>query len=222
MLHAVATGTALLASLAATIAVPSSSVGSSSVPSSSVGSSRVGSSPPPGKVAMKVVSANGSGCPRGSADVSVSPGNRSFKVTYRKFTASSGPGAAAIGFRKNCQLALEITGPKGWTWAVSRVVASGSASLRSGATGIQQSSYYWSGGSQTVRVSNAFTGPVSGRWERSNKVPQKSLGYLPCGQRRNLNVNLELRVNAGSATGRNLLTMDSTSGSVFHVVWRKC
>jgi hypothetical protein len=207
MLHTVATGTALLASLAATVAVPSSSVASA---------------PPPGKVAVKVVSANGSGCPRGSADVSASPGNRSFKVTYSRFTASSGAGAAAIGFRKNCQLALDVTGPKGWTWAVSRVVTSGSASLRTGATGIQQSSYHWSGNSQTVRVSNAFTGPASGRWERSKKVPKRSLVYMPCGQRRNLNVNLELRVDAGPSTGRNLLTMDSTSGSVFHLVWRKC
>ncbi|MFC4070287.1 DUF4360 domain-containing protein [Actinoplanes subglobosus] len=207
MFHSVVTGTALLASLAATAAVPSSSVVSA---------------PPPGKVTVKVVSANGSGCPRGSTTVSASPGNRSFTITYRRFTAASGPGVAAIGFRKNCQLALDVSGPRGWTWAISRIGSSGSAGLRRGASGMQVSSFYWAGDPRTVRVEHKFAGPLDGRWERSRKIAKKSLRYMPCGQRRYLNVNLELRVTPGSATGRNSLTMDSTSGSVFEVVWRKC
>ena len=48
------------------------------------------------------------------------------------------------------------------------------------------------------------------------------MSYLPCDQRRYLNVNFELKVNAGSATGRNTITMDATGGSDFRVVWRKC
>jgi hypothetical protein len=206
MLHTVATGTALLVSLATTAAVPSSSA----------------AAPSPTRLTVEVVSANGSGCPSGSTHVSASPGGKSFKVSYSQFTASAGPGAAAIDFRKNCQLALDVSGPKGWTWAITRVVNSGSANLQSGATGVQATSYYWSGDSRTGRVSHPFTGPVGGEWQRTKKIAKKQLMYLPCGQDRYLNVNLELRVSAGSATGHNSLTMDSTSGSAFHIAWRKC
>jgi hypothetical protein len=206
MLHTVATAAAMLVSLAATAAVPSSSTAST----------------PPPRITVEVVSANGSGCPSGSAHVSATPGGTSFKVTYSRFTASAGPGAAAVDFRKNCQLALDVSGPKGWTWAISRVVDAGSANLQSGATGVQATSFYWSGNSRTGRVSHAFTGPVSGPWQRSKKIAKKQLVYVPCGQDRFLNINFELRVSAGSATGRNALTMDATSGSVFHVVRRKC
>jgi hypothetical protein len=206
MLHTVATGTALLASLAATAAVPSSSAASA----------------PPPRITVEVVAANGSGCPSGSTHVTAAPGGRSFKVTYSEFTASAGPGASALDFRKNCQLALHVSGPKGWTWAISRVVNTGSANLQSGATGVQAASFYWSGNSRTGRVSHPFTGPMNGPWQRSKKIAKKQLAYLPCGQDRHLNVNLEVRVSAGSATGHNSLTMDSTSGSVFHFVGRKC
>ncbi|MEV4279131.1 DUF4360 domain-containing protein [Actinoplanes xinjiangensis] len=206
MLHTVATGTALLVSLAATAAVPSSA-----------------SAPTPRRVAVEIVSANGSGCPAGSTRVSTSPAGKSFKITYEEFTASAGPGAAALDFRKNCQLALDVSLPKGWTWAISRIVSTGSADLRDGATGMQAASYYWSGHSGTSgRIGNRFTGPLSGRWQRSNRIAKKELRYLPCGERRYLNVNFELRVRAGSATGRNWLAMDTTSGSDFHVVWKRC
>ncbi|GIF38798.1 DUF4360 domain-containing protein [Actinoplanes xinjiangensis] len=208
MLHTVATGTALLVSLAATAAVPSSSSASA---------------PTPRRVAVEIVSANGSGCPAGSTRVSASPGGKSFKIAYNEFTASTGPGAAVLDFRKNCQLALDVSLPKGWTWAISRVVGTGSANLRDGATGMQAASYYWSGHSATGgRIVNRFTGPVSGGWQRSNRIAKKRLEYLPCGERRHLNVNFELRVQAGSSTGTNWLAMDSTSSSDFHVVWKRC
>ncbi|SFF35932.1 protein of unknown function [Actinoplanes philippinensis] len=207
MLHTVATGTALLASLAATAVVPSSSLASA---------------PPPGKVTVTVVSANGSGCPAGTTGVSASARGASFKVTYRAFTASAGGGASALDFRKNCQLALSVSARKGWTWAISRIASTGSATLRSGASATQVTSFYWAGDSRTGRVSQAFTGPLSGPWQRVKKVATRDLIYQPCGQRRNLNVNIELRVRSGAAGGRNVLTLDSTSGSTFSLVWRRC
>ncbi|WP_433796937.1 DUF4360 domain-containing protein [Actinoplanes sp. CA-252034] len=206
MLHAVATGTALLVSLTATAAVPSSAA----------------SAPPPGKVTVAIVSANRSGCPAGTADVTAPAKGTSFKVTYRAFTASAGAGASPLDFRKNCQIALAVSGRKGWTWAISRIANSGSATLRSGASGTQVTSFYWAGDSRTGRVAQSFTGPVTGPWQRSRKIAEKARIYQPCGQRRHLNVNLELRVRSGSASGRSVLTLDSTTGSTFGLVWKKC
>lgn len=204
MLHTVATGTALLASLAATAAVPSSSA----------------AAPPPKKVVVEIVSANGSGCPAGAADVSAD--GSSFTLVYRGFAASTGPGSDPLDFRKNCQLALDVRTPHGWTWGLNRIVTRGTVSLRSGASGTQATHYYWAGGADTDRLSDTFTGPLKGTWSRTHKIPKSDVSYLPCGSSRYLNVNFELKVDAGSTAGRNALTMDSTTGSDFHVLWRKC
>src|SRR4051812_12485281 len=97
MLKSLATGVALLASLAAT-GVPASASG------------------PSDDMVIDVAAANGSGCPLGSADVTVSPDSKAFTVTYSQFTAQAGPGTKPTDFRKNCQLALNVHVPQGDTF----------------------------------------------------------------------------------------------------------
>ncbi|GAB4000646.1 hypothetical protein GCM10029992_33230 [Glycomyces albus] len=45
---------------------------------------------PGGVITVDVVTVNGSGCPQGSADASVSGDNTSFAVTYERFQAEAG------------------------------------------------------------------------------------------------------------------------------------
>jgi hypothetical protein len=49
--------------------------------------------------------------------------------------------------------------------------------------------------------------------------------WHPCGERRNLNINTELRVSKGTSTDASFLTMDSIDGSIettYHFAWRAC
>ncbi|BEL05246.1 DUF4360 domain-containing protein [Actinoplanes sichuanensis] len=222
MLHTVATGAALLACLAATAAVPSSSSATAALPSSATAAlpSSSAAAPPPKKVLVSIVSANGSGCPAGGMDVETD--GTSFTLTYKDFAATTGPGSDPLDSRKNCQLALDVRAPQSWTWGIDRIVTRGTANLQSGASGTQSTAYYWAGDAETDRIAYPFTGPVKGPWNRTHKIAKGDVSYLPCGASRYLNVNFELKVDAGTATGRNALTMNSTSGSDFHVLWRKC
>ena len=211
MLKALATGATLLASLAAT-ALPASAA------------------PAPGAtddMVIDVAAANGSGCPLGSADVTVSPDNKAFTVIYSQFTAQIGQGTKPTDFRKNCQLALNVHVPQGYTFAIAGADYRGYAHLERGAAGTETANYYFQGEPQSTRIQHSFAGPVDSDWERTDSVGIGSLSYLPCGEERYLNVNTELRVNRGSASSRtsSFLTMDSTDGridTVYHVAWKKC
>jgi hypothetical protein len=182
---------------------------------------------PDDQMVIDVAAANGSGCPLGSADVTVSPDNKAFTVTYSEFTAQTGAGTKPTDFRKNCQLALNVHVPQGYTFAVAGADYRGFAHLERGAGGSESANYYFQGEAQSTRIRHNFSGPADSDWQRTDSVGIGSLSFLPCGEERYLNVNTELRVDRGSSSPKttSFLTMDSTDGridTVYHVAWKKC
>ncbi|MBA3488469.1 MAG: DUF4360 domain-containing protein [Longispora sp.] len=182
---------------------------------------------PPGKITINVATVNGSGCPAGTTAIAVSPDNTAFTVTYSNYLAQVGAGAKPTDFRKNCQLNLRVNVPQGFTYAIANADYRGFASLARGATGFQQASYYFQGMSGTASASRSFTGPFTDNWQTTHRVPISALVYAPCGERRNFNINTELRVNRGSSSPslNSMMAMDSTDGSIntiFQLAWKRC
>ena len=184
--------------------------------------------PPSAKVTVEVVTVNGSGCPAGTAAVAVAGDNTAFTVTYSDYLAQTGVGAALTDFRKNCQLSLRVNVPAGFTYAIAKADYRGFAHLESGATALERANYYFQGDSSTSYISHPFTGPLSDDWQTTDVTDAASLVFAPCGEQRNLNVNTELRVNAGTSDPtktNSFITMDSTDGSVrttYQFTWMQC
>ena len=210
MLQAIAAGTLFLSTLGAPVTAPDMAP------------------PPPDRMAIDVVTANGSGCPAGTTEVAVSPDNTRFTVTYSEYSALVGVGAKPLDFRKNCQISLDVHVPHGFTYAIARADYRGFAHLEKGASGYQAANYYFQGESPTARTRHDFTGYVDGNWQTTDEVGIASLSFRPCGETAYLNINTELRVNAGRSDRKSttsFLTMDSTDAdldTVYHVAWRKC
>ncbi|MFI6003425.1 DUF4360 domain-containing protein [Streptomyces sp. NPDC051366] len=184
-------------------------------------------STPPGRITVDVVGVNGSGCPQGTASVAAASDNTSFTVTYSNYLAQAGAGSGGTEFRKNCQLALQIHVPQGFTYAIARADYRGFAHLQRGAYGQERANYYFQGMAQTARTTHQFNGPYSDNWQASDQTEYQDLVYAPCGEERNLNVNSELRVYSGSSNPQALsfMSMDSTDGSVstiYHFAWKEC
>ncbi|BBH71563.1 hypothetical protein ACTI_82480 [Actinoplanes sp. OR16] len=183
--------------------------------------------PPADEMVIDVVTAMGSGCPKGSAEVTVSPDNKAFTVSYSKFLAQVGPEAKALDFRKNCQLQLDVLVPSGYTYAVAGADYRGYASLQEGVTASETAFYYFQGEQHTTKIKHEFQGYLEEEWQRSDHVELTAESFLPCGDKRYLNVNTELKVNGANADKQvtNWITMDSTDASletVYHVEWKKC
>jgi hypothetical protein len=212
MLHALAAGVALVSSLAMS---PSQI-------------SVTDNAPPPDSVTVSVVTANGSGCPDGSAVVAVSDDHTAFTVAYSNYLAQVGVGASPTDFRKNCQIGVKVNIPQGITFAIAEADYRGFGHLERGATGLESANYYFQGDPQSARITHNFGSGTDGDWQTKDMVGVAALVYQRCGTQRNLNINTELRVNAGHSDTHNttsLLEMDSTDGSlttVYHFSWKYC
>ncbi|MBW4721286.1 DUF4360 domain-containing protein [Saccharothrix obliqua] len=187
-----------------------------------------GTTPPTDHITIDVVTVNGSGCPTGTAAVAVSPDNKAFTVTYSEFTAKVGVGASPTDFRKNCQLNLRVNVPSGFTYGIAQADYRGFAHLEKGASGVERANYYFQGMSPTNYKTHTYNGPLSDDWQATDTTELAAIVYHPCGERRNFNINTELRANAGTsnpATTTSFITMDSTDGNfdtIYHLAWKVC
>jgi hypothetical protein len=184
--------------------------------------------PPNDRIVVEIVTVNGSGCRSGTAAVAVAPDNTAFTITYSDYMAQVGVGARPTDFRKNCQINVRVHVPQGFTYAIARADYRGFASLARGADSLQRATYYFQGHPETEYRSHRLNGPFEDNWQESDETDISALVYHPCGERRLLNINTELRVNRGSSDTKkttSLIAMDSTDGSIetiYHFHWKRC
>ncbi|MEU8464102.1 DUF4360 domain-containing protein [Streptomyces sp. NPDC029003] len=182
---------------------------------------------PPDKIVIELATVNGSGCREGTAQVAVAPDNTAFTVTYSEYMAQVGPGAPPTAFRKNCQLNLRVHVPNGFTYAIVQADYRGFGFLHPGASGVERANYYFQGMPQTAQRTHTFSGPLDDNWQTSDKTEYADLVWAPCGEKRNFNINTELRVNGGTSSpnATSFMAMDSTDASVntlYHLAWQTC
>ncbi|USX52457.1 DUF4360 domain-containing protein [Lentzea sp. HUAS12] len=184
--------------------------------------------PPPGHITIDIVTVNGSGCPAGTAAVAVSEDNKAFTVTYSDYLAQVGVGARPTDFRKNCQLNLRVNVPQGFTYGIAQADYRGFAHLERGAYAIQKANYYFQGMSQNDSAQHRYNGPHSDDWQATDTTEVAAIVYSPCGEKRNFNINTELRVYPGTsntATTTSFVSMDSTDGAIdttYRFSWKTC
>ncbi|MET0237634.1 MAG: DUF4360 domain-containing protein [Kibdelosporangium sp.] len=183
---------------------------------------------PVGRVAVEIVTANGSGCPAGTTEVEVAADNSEFALIHRNYVARVGVGAGATDLRKNCQLAVNVKVPAGFTYGIIRADYRGRISLQPGAQAWQGANYYFQGDSATARRVHPFQGPLHDDWATSDTVDPGAVVYAPCGEQRYLNINTQLRVSAGTSnpqTTASWIAMDSPDrnpNNRYRFAWKRC
>lgn len=177
------------------------------------------------EITVEMLSYNGSGCPPDTAVVAVTPDATAFTVTYSHYLARVGADSRPGEFRRNCQLSVDVTVPAGFTYAVVRADYRGYGYLEPGATALQKASYYFQGVPDTVATERRFAGPMDDTWNVSEETEFPV--YAPCEETRFLNINTELRVNAGSSDPERLsmMAMDSEDHDIettYHLDLAEC
>jgi hypothetical protein len=172
---------------------------------------------------VALLSTDGSGCPPGSTSVSA-PNNTQFTVTYSVYNAFAGDGAATGANRRNCQLDVQVGVPSGWTFGIVSVDYRGYAYLDTGARGMLETNYYFSGNPITTPLYHPLAGPQDGDYEFTDKAPLVT--WASCHFNGTLNVNTSIRVYAGSSPSvENEVTMDSTdlkTDTIYHLGFKPC
>jgi hypothetical protein len=190
---------------------------------SALASSTTSAAPPPGSVTMEVVTVDGSGCPPGTATVTPSHDGAALTVTYRRYAAWAGGTAPPTAFRQNCQLNVRVTGPEGYTYAVTGTESRGYAHLQRGTSALQRTNYYFQGDSRSQSVSHTLQGPYDDDWHFTDTTDPSTRVYKPCDADRNLNINTELRVSPDDGSETSFIAMESTyADAVYHLTWKHC
>ena len=179
--------------------------------------------PPPAPAAHVVsVTAGGTGCPDASAEAVVD-GNTLKVNLNRTFSAEAGPGRSLSASRKNCQVNIQLDVPAGMTYAIKSIETSGNANLAAGAKGYVQTTTYFTGTQPQVTAKREFVGPLDQDFAITETIPDAALVFAPCDTTRAININSQVKVDKGTSTEVNSLTVDgSTFGQAYQLVWAHC
>lgn len=180
----------------------------------------------PDYVKLRSIAFAGSGCPAGSVAGNVSQDLTAFTLLFDQYIAEIGPGVPFSEKRKNCQLNIDFDFPQGWSYSLLTLDYRGYVALDTRVTGTQQSSYYFQGQFTTARLRTPMVGPIDQDYQIRDVLGLSSVVWSPCGARRSLNINSEIRLdNSRNRLGRGLMTTDSIDGNVkliYGIQWRRC
>jgi hypothetical protein len=170
------------------------------------------------------VRANGTGCPSGSWDTSISSDGKTFTTTFNKYIAEV---STSKSFDvKDCTLGIKLHSPQGLSFAIQKFEYSGYALLEKGVNLRQVSTIYFQGNaSEGAEGTTELVGPQDRTFVFSDQVSNADLVWSPCGVERDLNVRTTLRLqNAkpGVAGYANLAATDGSTKLAFKLAWKAC
>ena len=124
----------------------------------------------PSYVHIKKVSARGSGCPKGTAFIDISPDKKVFTAIFDQFQAVIDPYDSSVRYadrHKRCDLALRVHVPSGWQFSVFQADYEGWYDLEPGVTMTQTSSYHFQGNRRHRKRSRISARRVPKKWRIS-------------------------------------------------------
>lgn len=164
----------------------------------------------------------GTGCPAGTASVTLSPDQSAVSILFDNYVAEAGYGRAVD--RKSCNISVPVHVPQGYSVAVFQVDYRGFNAIPRGARSVFNAEYFWAG-ARGPRVSRTFMGPINDVYTVTDGLLASSLVWTPCGASVNLRVNTSMMAQSNSRSEQTMSTVDSadiSSGVVYHIQWRQC
>jgi hypothetical protein len=181
---------------------------------------------PEGSYFASVV-ANGTGCPAGTTNTSISADGQVFTITFSAYEVKINETVPDPQITKNCQLAIKLHSPNGLSYSVNSFFYSGYAYLDQGVQASQWARYYFQGNPVPPTNSNrvTLTGPVDKDFIFKDEVKTEDTVWSACGTDRDLNIYTQLQVKnstpkrSGSA---NLTAIDGSTKLELRLSWKGC
>lgn len=165
----------------------------------------------------------GSGCPGGSASVALSDDRKSISFLFDQYIVEAG-GSKSFD-RKNCNIAVPVHVPNGYSVSVFAIDYRGFTGLPSGGRAQLAVDYFLAGGGRGVRTTKTFYGPTSTDYLKSDNLGLQAVVWSKCGADTILRANTTMTVNSNNRRDQAMATVDSAdfqAGIVYHLQWRRC
>lgn len=177
-----------------------------------------------GGLELGAPSYGGTGCPAGSASVSVSPDQSAVSVLFDQFLAEAGRTTGRRIDRKSCNLSIPVRVPQGYSVAVFQIDYRGFNAVPRGGYNRFDSEYFWAG-ARGPRISRTFAGPLNDNFTVTDDLLATALVWTPCGASTNLRVNASMMAQSNSYMDQTIGMVDSadiSSALIYHIQWRRC
>jgi hypothetical protein len=166
------------------------------------------------------VTANGTGCPAGTYNTSISSDGLTFTTTFSQYETSVDETQSVSA--KDCQLAIKLRSPAGVSVAVSDFSYTGYAFLDRGVELRQTANYYFQGTPLRAESSRtAIVGPYDDSFLFKDTVTTADMVWSPCGLERDLNVVTRLRLRNSNNPRRtgygNVTAVDGATATKFTI-----
>ena len=186
----------------------------------------------PDSVKITNVRAHGTGCPRGSVYIDISPDRQVFTALFDQFQATIDPFDPNIRYsdrHKRCDLALRVHVPSGWQFSVFEADYEGWYDIQKGISLTQTSTYHFQGNRRHRKRSSirATRSDKSGEFLFKDKMGVSSTEWSACGAPRDMYITSEIRLSSRKRNAVGVAGIDAIEGQFkmqahYKIRWRRC
>lgn len=166
----------------------------------------------------------GSGCPAGSVSATLSPDKKALSILFDEFLLEAGPSIGKTMDRKNCNIAIPVHVPNGFSVSVLAVDYRGYNYLPRTAQS-QFSTEYFFAGQRGPKFTKTFRGQLDSDYILSNTLHVVGNVWSECGEDVNLRISSSMRLMNRNRLEDAISTVDSVdlnSGIVYKLQYRPC
>ncbi len=165
----------------------------------------------------------GTGCPAGTAGIALSPDQKSISILFDQYVVEAG-GSKTLD-RKNCNIAIPVHVPSGYSVSVFAIDYRGFVGLPSGARAQLNVNYFLAGQGRGVSSSKTFRGPNNDDYLTTDRLGLEAIVWSGCGADTILRANTSMMVQTNGRRDQALATVDSAdvnAGLIYHIQWKRC
>lgn len=166
----------------------------------------------------------GSGCPAGSASVTLSPDNTALSILFDSYIAESGGNTMRTMDRKSCNISVPVHVPQGYSVSLIKIDYRGFAAIPQGGRGVFRAEYFWAGIRGPDFVINRQE-PYNGNFILQDELEASAVVWSRCGQSIILRANTSTEIYTNRYNDQAMLTIDSadiSTGLIYHLQWKRC
>ena len=166
----------------------------------------------------------GSGCPIGTVSATLSPDKKSLSILFDDYVLEAGPMAGKRMDRKNCQLAIPVHVPNGFSVSLVGVDYRGYNYLPSRAQATFTAEYFFAG-MRGPRFRKDFRGSLDQEYTLTNRLALTALTWSKCGEDVNLRIATAMRLRNMDRREDAMSTVDSVdmnAGLIYKLQFRRC
>lgn len=176
-------------------------------------------------LALGEPSYGGTGCPAGTAAVTLSPDAQSVSILFDSYVAEAGYTTGRRIDRKSCNIVVPVHVPQGFSVSIFQVDYRGFNSLPEFDTQTRFNAEYFWAGIRGPKISKVFRGPLNDNFITTDNLIASALVWAPCGKSVNLRINTSMMAQSNANFDQTMGVVDSAdlSGSlIYHFRFRRC